>query len=464
MEKTRRKILRQAKSYFSDSEYKRYFRALKTLDSHKVSLDQTLTIQETLFTILPEFNILYASLFFQSEQISSSIKKRFLNKIQLRIHKKIQILRSFSLTDEDSEKKLLKILFLAFTEKPRILYFFLAYQFSLSQTIHLSSLDVQVAYAIQLFKIVAPLAKRMGIRKLYETFESIAFSVLFVDDYKNISQQRSEYVKKEKFFMRKISDKIRYYLKKEGLHFQISHRVKSIYSIYKKLKKKGRTNIEILNDIFAIRIIVENVSDCYKILGIIHQKFPHIPGKIKDYISLPKPNSYQSLHTILQISADDDTLPFEVQIRTKEMNEVASSGMAAHMFYKKNDTKIESNKMIKKKIALLSKQLSSQNFLQNAEKDLFNNFIFVFTKNNKIFPIERGSTALDFALSIHSDLGFYCKDVFINGEECEKGTILQNGDKIEITKSNTTTIDPSWVKYSRNIKMQKKIISFFSSE
>lgn len=437
--KNRKKVFRQAKYFFSESEYRKFFRAIKFLELKKIDLSQAYIRQAFLFDIFPDFSLLYTSLFVFSEtEKDPMILRRFLNADYRVLHEGMETLLSL-LHPQDGlpeDKDILTFLFSSFVGSPRLLYFFLAEEHCISLNIKDSSPDQKISYAKRLFRITSPLAKRLGIRMLQEDFDALAFSLVFHDDFNTLTTQRLAYIQEDKYFVRKVSDRIRYFLKKEKMSFQLSSRIKGLYSIYKKLEKKGRSHISSLNDIFAFRILVSSVDDCYRSFGILQQNFRHRPGKIKDYISCPKPNGYKSLHTILYIEVGGDVYPFEVQIRTEEMHDIAQSGMAAHLFYKKEGSHSSSLKEIKNKIKGLSSQFSSEEFLRDAQDDLFARYIFVYTPKNKIIPLGKGARLLDFAYAIHSDLGDRTVGAVINGEKKGIDTVLQNGDHVRVLRSD----------------------------
>lgn len=464
MEAQKRKILRRAKSCFSDTEYRRFYRALKTLESNNIDLEDIYKRQEFLFDVFPEFTLLYTSLFCSHKKIPDTIVLPCLNHHHLAFYEDIQtLLDLFRSNERPSDQDLLKLLFASFSERPRLLYFFLADQYVRALHVKQYSLQQKIDYAKRIFRIASPLAKRLGIRSVREEFDNIAFSILFNDDYSHLKRQRSSYIKGDKHFLRKISDKIRYFLKKEGVSFQIYSRMKGIYSIYKKLQKKGRSEITSLNDIFAFRVLVKTVPECYSAFGVLQTHFPHVPGKIKDYISRPKPNGYQSLHTILQIDVNGVLYPFEVQIRTEEMHDVAQSGIAAHLFYKSgDDVRVDSQKVVKKKIRTLSSQFSSEEFLHQAQDDLFDRYIFVYTPKKEIIPLAKFPTVLDFAYTIHSDLGNYALGAMVNGENVGIEHVLQNGDRVEVITSDELQVLPEWEEIAFIPSVQRKIRSFFN--
>lgn len=443
----RKKVFRRAKYFFSESEYRRFFRAVKTLESKGLDLSQIYIRQQFLFDVFPDFSLLYTSLFvFLDDQKDPSLTRRFLNADGRTLHSGIENLLSL-LHPKDGlpqDKEILHLLFASFKGCPRLLYFFLAEEYLTSFHIQTALPDQKISYAKRLFRIASPLAKRLGIRMVQEEFDALAFSLVFQDDFNILTQQRLSYIQEDKYFVRKVSDKIRYFLKKEGLSFQISGRIKGLYSIYKKLSKKGCSHISSLNDVFAFRILVSSVGDCYRAFGVLQQHFRHRPGKIKDYISCPKPNGYKSLHTILYIAVGEKVYPFEVQIRTEEMHDIAQSGMAAHLFYKKEGVESSSLKEIKKKVKQLSSQFSSEEFLRDAQDDLFARYIFVYTPQNKIIPLGKGSTVLDFAYAVHSDLGDRAVDALVNGEKKGIDAVLQNGDHVLVSRSDEIQVKDAW--------------------
>lgn len=461
-------VFQKAKSLLEESEYKRFFQAIKTLESENIPLKKTFVILQEILEMLPEFDLLMATVFVNEKSIPASIFNRHLNEFQKGIIQKVTEIIHPNLQHPENRKELVHLLFEAFLKENRIIYYFLAYLYALSKNLSTFTATRKVEYAQLLFSIGAPLAYRLGLHDMKEVLENIAFSILFHEEYKYLEKQRSEYIKEEHIFLRRVVGKIRYFLKKNTIPFTIKNRVKSLYSIYKKLKQKGKMNIHVLNDIFAVRIIVEDPLQCYLILGMLHQHFPYVPGKIKDYISKPKSNAYQSLHTTLEIPFDEQgILPVEIQIRTNEMDSVATSGIAAHLIYKTekyNGKSINSKKEMKKKMAELLSHFSEASFLQSAEDDIFSQHIFVFGKDYSIFPLPKGATVLDFAYTLHTDIGNYAKSAFVNGKEVSLDEKLHNSDHVEIITSSITQRQENWIRIARIPEVRKTIRSYYHKD
>lgn len=459
-------VLQKAKAVLGEAEYKRFFQAWKSLEKEKIPLKKTSVMVQQIVSMLPDFDLLMASLFVQKKDVPDALVNRYLNEFQKNILSKIIQLSDPFLMLPEGRQDLIHLLFEAFVKENRILYYFLADLHAQSKVVqNLSALE-KIEFAQILFSVAAPLAYRLGLHDIKESFESASFALLFHSEYSDLEAQRNEYIKKEHIFLRRVVGKIRYFLKKNSIPFTIKSRVKNIYSIYRKLKKKGRMHLSALHDIFAVRIIVPEPLQCYMVLGMLHQNFPYMPGKIKDYISKPKTNAYQSLHTTLEVPFEQGVLPVEIQMRTEEMNAVATSGIAAHLLYKKQTygKNIDSKKELKKKMAELLSYFSEKSFLQSAEEDIFSQHIFVFGKDQKIFPLTKGATVLDFAYTIHTDLGNHTTGAMVNGKPVGIEYRLHNGDEVLVSESSITQREEHWIRIARMPSVRKTIRSYYHQE
>ena len=302
--------------------------------------------------------------------------------------------------------------------------------------------------AKETMEVYAPLAYRLGMGKIKAELEDLAFRHLEPEKYKDIENKVEKLREFEEHRIYKIKKLIENKINKEGIKAEVYGRVKQIYSIYKKALEKEEFK-DVWYDVIAIRIITENVEECYNSLRIVHTTFRHIPARFKDYIALPKPNGYQSIHTTI---IDEDNSLVEVQIRTREMHELAEEGIASHFSYKG----ITQSKDFDKKMIWM-KQLLQDESAKNFDINFFGDEIFVFTPKGKTVELPKGSTPIDFAYYLHTDLGRTCVGAKINGKIEALETELQNGDVVEIitSKSHTPSID--WLKLVRTNKAKEKI-------
>jgi RelA/SpoT family (p)ppGpp synthetase len=291
--------------------------------------------------------------------------------------------------------------------------------------------------ARETLEIYAPLAARIGMHSIREELEDLSFaetepeirSILF----ERIKKSKKRNNKIVKDIEKIISDK----LSIDNLEAKVTGREKTVYSIWKKLENKNKS-LEQLSDLFAFRIYVENLFDCYKVLGILHNNWQAVPGLFKDYISTPKKNGYQSIHTTL---IGPRNRRIEIQIRTNKMHELNEKGLAAHWAYKEkgnaNDQYLASMAWISDLVDILQRDGATEEFLENTRLELSHEQVYCFTPKGRLIALPSNASALDFAFAVHSDLGIYCSGVKINGEIKPRRTKLVNGDEVEIIKSRT---------------------------
>jgi len=306
-------------------------------------------------------------------------------------------------------------------------------------------LDKQQVIAQETLDTYATIAHRIGMNSAKSWLEDMSFKVLDPGSYAKVAELIAQDRKTRDVEIKKIIIDLNYFLTKEKqiTVVRIFGREKTVYSIYRKMTMFGKTFDEI-NDLLAVRIIAQNVDDCYKILGFIHQKYLPIPGRFKDYIATPKNNLYQSLHTTV---ANKNGLLFEVQIRTDEMDEYAEFGAAAHWRYKANDevSVADKQKEIDDKLDIFRRIISLNNEEQNQElekelkEDIFTSTIYVLTPNGQMITLPYGSTVLDFAFRIHSEVGEHAIGARINGVFLPLNTVLHSGEMVEIKTSPTQT-------------------------
>ena len=317
--------------------------------------------------------------------------------------------------------------------------------------------------ALESLEIFAPIANRLGMGEIQGQIEDLSFKYVNPKEYAWVQALiKDRYVAKERY-LKKVGEKIRKELEKQGVKSAAVHgRTKHIYSLWKKLQKHER-NFEKVYDLVALRVIVPTVADCYAALGIIHQMWKPLKGRIKDYIAQPKPNGYQSLHTT--VFCDDGEI-VEIQIRTEQMHEEAEYGIAAHWHYAEQgkESKAEVDKQIawvKDLIKLQQDSLESGALLQsleNAKLDVFSKRIFVFTPTGDVIDLPEDSTPVDFAYAIHSDIGDKCSGVRINGEMAKLDGKLYSGDMCEIiVDKNRKMPNPDWLEFVKTHHAKDRI-------
>ncbi len=312
--------------------------------------------------------------------------------------------------------------------------------------------------AKETLEIYAPIAYRLGMDTLKNELEELGFLHLHPNRYEVIRKA----VKKIRGNRKKVLDKIEVIiatkLQDKDIRAEVVSREKNLYSIFKKMKSQNLSFQEIY-DTFGLRVVVDSVDECYRALGQIHNLYKPIPGKFKDYIAIPKMNGYQSLHSALFAAHD---MPVEVQIRTKDMNKFADCGIAAHWLYKEN--KGEKNfsiadEWLRSLLEMQQKTSSSIEFLENVKVDLFPDKVFVFSPKGKIYPMARGSTALDFAYAVHSDVGHHCMAVRVNHRRVPISSMLYNGQTIEVITSDKVQPNALWLNFAVSAKARTAIKS-----
>ncbi len=350
-------------------------------------------------------------------------------------------------------------LILATAKDPRVIILKLADRLDNMRTLWVFREEKRRRIARETLEIFVPLAHRLGVWKLKTELEDLAFRYLFPSEYERVKKFVQQSRKDLEAYLKKyVLPKVKKALENAGIKAEITYRLKHYYSIWEKTKRKG-INLEDVHDILGVRIIVNTVPECYAVLGIIHNLFKPVPGRFKDYISLPKPNLYQSLHTT--VVADKGKL-VEFQIRTWEMHERAEKGIASHWVYKEGkapeDAEIYS--WLRELVENLQGSNNPSELLENLKNELFSEEVFVFTPNGDLVVLPRGSTPVDFAYKIHTDIGNHCAGARVNGRIVSLDYKLQNGDVVEIITHPKKTPSPEWLKFVKTSKARNKIKQF----
>ena len=311
--------------------------------------------------------------------------------------------------------------------------------------------------------IYAPLAHRLGMQKMKWELEDIALRYLDAAVYDDIMSYLKARKDHDEAFMRMIQERITARLDDMGIHHKVYGRIKHVYSIYRKMKAQDKS-LDELYDIYAFRVVVDSIPDCYNVLGHIHDLFNLVPGRFKDYISTPKPNMYQSLHTTV---IGTQGIPFEVQIRTWEMHETAEYGIAAHWKYKQGNAGAGSERDFEWVRRLLESQqdTDAEDYVSSLKIDMFDDEVFVFTPKGKIVSLPAGSTPIDFAYAIHSGVGNALVGAKVNNRIVNIDTTLTNGDIVEIITAKTAK-GPSrdWLNICKSNQARTKIKQWFKKE
>ncbi len=361
---------------------------------------------------------------------------------------------------EEMQAENFRKMFLAMSKDIRVLIIKLSDRLHNMRTLEYMSTKKQGEKAIETLEIYAPLAGRLGIYNIKFELEDLALRYLHPEEYRELSKQVAAKKEKRQDVIEDLIKEISKSLDEMGIEYEITGRSKHLYSIYKKMKVQHRQLDEIF-DLTGVRVIVNTVRDCYAVLGIVHTRWIPIPGRFKDYIAMPKPNMYQSLHTTV---IGDNGDPFEIQIRTHEMHEIAEMGIAAHWKYKEGKTKGGSDES-EQKLAWLRQALElhkesedSMQFLETVKMDIFDSQVFVFTPQGDVIELPAESTPLDFAFKIHTDVGIKCVGAKVNGKMVTIDHELKTGDIVEIvTSANSSGPSIDWVKIAKSSHARNKI-------
>ncbi|MCM1043724.1 MAG: bifunctional (p)ppGpp synthetase/guanosine-3',5'-bis(diphosphate) 3'-pyrophosphohydrolase, partial [Corallococcus sp.] len=371
---------------------------------------------------------------------------------------------------EEEQAENMRKMFFAMAKDIRVMLIKLADRLHNMRSLQYLSAEKQQVIAKETLDIFAPIAGRLGISPIKCELEDLCLKYLDRPAFdflaKNINLKKQERQEIVDDFMREIKEEL---ANVNIVDFEISGRTKHFYSIYKKMKRQGKT-LEQIYDMTAIRIIVDTIKDCYAVLGAIHARWKPMQGRFKDYIAVPKPNMYQSLHTTVISSEGKHNLPFEVQIRTHEMHKIAEYGIAAHWKYKEGisgptgmDDKLG---WVKEVLAYENDLKSSTEFLDLIRKDISNtNEVYIFTPNGDVKNLIAGATALDFAYSIHSEVGNRCVGTKVNNKIVPLDTELNTGDVVEVmTNANSKGPSRDWLKVVKTASAKAKIRQFFRHE
>ena len=379
---------------------------------------------------------------------------------------------SYSSDKLEVQAENLRKMFLAMAKDIRVIIIKLADRLHNMRTLQFMTPAKQKEKAKETMDIYAPIAQRLGISKIKTELDDLALKYsqpeVFYDLVNQINARKTE----REEFVEQIVDEVSTHMKNAGIKAEVNGRVKHFFSIYKKMVNQDKT-VDQIYDLFAVRIIVESVKDCYAALGVIHEMYTPIPGRFKDYIAMPKPNMYQSLHTTLMSSVGQ---PFEIQIRTEEMHKTAEYGIAAHWKYKEanNGGATSTTVTEEEKLSWLRQILEWQRDMSDnkefmtllkSDLDLFSDTVFCFTPSGDVKNLPNGSTPIDFAYSVHSAVGNKMVGAKVNGKLVPIDYVIQNGDRIEvITSQNSKGPSRDWLKIVKSTQAKNKINQWFRSE
>jgi len=351
-------------------------------------------------------------------------------------------------TQEDAQAENFRKMLLAMASDVRVILIKLADRLHNMRTLDAMYPAKRKRIARETLEIYAQIANRMGLNSIYQELEDLSFKHLYPYRYRVFSKAIKAARGNRREVVGKILDNIVQRLKEAGIEAQTTGREKHLYSIYRKMLEKKLSFSEV-QDIYGFRVVVKDIPTCYYALGVLHGLYKPIPGKFKDYIALPKSNGYQSLHTSL---FGPYGTPIEIQIRTTEMHKIAEAGVASHWLYKSSEANLsemqrKTHQWLQSLLESLGESTDSVEFLEHLKVDLFPDEIYVFTPKGKILVLPKGATPVDFAYSVHTDIGSRCLSVRINGELKPLRTPLRNGDTVEILTAPYAKPNPAWLEY-----------------
>ncbi|MGD2246571.1 MAG: bifunctional (p)ppGpp synthetase/guanosine-3',5'-bis(diphosphate) 3'-pyrophosphohydrolase [Candidatus Aminicenantes bacterium] len=347
---------------------------------------------------------------------------------------------------EARQAESIRKIILAMTDDLRVIFIKLADRIHNLKTLKFLSEDKQKQIARETLEIYAPIANRLGMGRIKAELEDLSFRFVNPEDYFEVASLVEPRRKKAERELKKIKASLEGLMKENTIPAEISYRIKRLYSIDNKMKKRG-IDFDQVFDFMALRLITDTVKNCYAALGFIHQKWPHHPHRFRDLIAMPKPNLYQSLHTTI---ITEKNLTVEIQIRTRDMHNLAENGIGAHWKYKEKDPSHimkEDRRLhwLREMVDLYKEQKSPREFLKSLKTDLIPEEIYVFTPRGKVITLPLGASALDFAFKIHSEIGLHCAEVKINGKEAPLKTTLKTGDRVEVITSPEKTPTRDWL-------------------
>ena len=375
-------------------------------------------------------------------------------------------IKSINIEDREEEHiENVRRMLLAMSKDIRVIFIKLCDRVHNMRTLYVKKDAKRRTTALETMHIYAPLAHRLGMQKVKQELENLALQYLDPIGYEEVKGHIDEKYGRNVDFIENLKQFVTDKLNETNIQFKLKGRVKTVYSVYRKMYNQNKSFDEIY-DFYALRIIVETELECYTVLGLIHEMFKSVPGRFKDYISTPKPNMYQSLHTTV---IGKDGIPFEVQIRTREMHHVAEYGIAAHWKYKSGE---ESNANIDEKLSWISKLIDTESdvidpedFLHAFKIDIFHDETFVFTPKGDVIALPLGATLIDFAYTIHTGVGNKMVGGKINGRIAPIDSVPKNGDIVEVITSNASK-GPSrdWLNIVKTSEARNKIRQWFKKE
>ena len=353
---------------------------------------------------------------------------------------------------------------LAMAKDIRVIVVKLADRLHNMRTIEYLDLEKQKRKAKETLEIYAPIAHRIGMNNVYRELEDRSFKVLYPTRYRQLRTALKKNRGSQKRLLKKIKETLEKKLVDQGIPSSVEGREKHTYSVYRKMKESGRSFEEIM-DVCAFKVIVDSADNCYKALGVVHSIFKPIEGRFKDYISIPKSNGYQSIHTVV---VGLHGQPIEIQIKTEGMNEMAENGIASHWIYKmgegtETNPQQKARRWVSGLLEMRDNFESSEEFIESVKTDIFPDEIYVFTPEGEIIQLGEGSTAIDFAYAVHTDIGHHCRACRINRKLAPLSVPLESGQTIEILRDKIPQTSPAWLNFVATSRARNNIRHYLSN-
>ncbi|MBE6904165.1 MAG: bifunctional (p)ppGpp synthetase/guanosine-3',5'-bis(diphosphate) 3'-pyrophosphohydrolase [Ruminococcaceae bacterium] len=427
-----------------------------------------LAVAEILSQFEPDTNTIIAALLHDTIEDTSYdyqfIKKEFGTEVAELVDGVTKLGKIPFSSKEEQQVENLRKMFFAMAKDIRVILIKLADRLHNVRTLSSVSPKKQLAKSLETMEVYAPLAHRLGIQVIKSELEDTCMRYLDPIGYNLIEEKLNALISRADDNLEKLSKQIEKRLSEANLQYKLERRIKQIYSIYRKMFNNNK-EFEEIYDIYAVRIIVDSVTECYAALGIIHDMFTPVPGRFKDYIGTPKPNMYQSLHTTV---IGKGGVPFEVQIRTWEMHKTAEYGIAAHWKYKRGifnrDSSDEKLMWIRQLLEIQSDTSEPEDFMRALKIDMFADEVFLFTPQGDVINLPAGSTVIDFAYSIHSAIGNRMQGAKVNGKIVELSYIPKNGEIVQILTASNATPNREWLKIAKTSSARNKIRQWFKKE
>lgn len=475
------RVIKKAKNYLPALNEKRVRTAYELAEkahegvfraSGDPYIQHPLEVVDILLSLKPDEDSIVAALLHDvledTDMKADELRKMFGESL-IPLLKGLEKLRKVYYRGRERQIENLRKMFLAMAKDIRVILIKLADRLHNMRTLeYLDREDKRKRIAEETLTVYSPIASRLGIYKIKNELDSLCFKFLHPQEYQHIGKDLTEITGVQSNIINSSKQALLRTLRKTNLDASIEGRIKNPYSIYKKLKKKGKNYVYELYDIFALRIIVENEAQCYQALGVIHKHWTPLSRRFKDYIAVPKTNGYQSLHTtIIGLCPKLHNQPIEVQIRTQEMNEVAEFGIAAHWNYKEDGaTPVDAEKLtwVQSLVELHESLKSNTEFIESLSVDIFHDRIFILTPKGDVLDLPYDATPVDFAYGIHTGIGHRCRGAKVNGRIVPLDYKLKNGQVVEIITGNTEQPNRYWLSFVVTNAAKTRIKQWFNTQ